>query len=43
MLQVFTLGNNFPDNKKMLGKLYGLRTWVEYSFRQCKQELGWTD
>ncbi len=23
--------------------LYGLRTWVEYGFRQCKQELGWTD
>ncbi|NDJ26188.1 hypothetical protein GS682_32410 [Nostoc sp. B(2019)] len=22
---------------------YGLRTWVEYGFRQCKQELGWTD
>jgi hypothetical protein len=21
----------------------GLRTWVEYSFRQCKQELGWND
>jgi hypothetical protein len=26
-----------------LGNLYGLRTWVEYGFRQCKQELGWTD
>ena len=29
--------------KKILGNLYGLRTWVEYSFRQCKQELGWTN
>ena len=29
--------------KKILGDLYGLRTWIEYSFRQCKQELGWTD
>ncbi|MBW4535298.1 MAG: hypothetical protein KME09_15285 [Pleurocapsa minor HA4230-MV1] len=29
--------------KKILGNLYGLRTYVEYSFRQCKQELGWTD
>ena len=29
--------------KKILGNLYGLRTWIEYSFRQCKQELGWTD
>jgi SRSO17 transposase len=29
--------------KKQLGNLYGLRTWVEYGFRQCKQELGWTN
>ena len=29
--------------KQTLGNLYGLRTWVEYAFRQCKQELGWTD
>lgn len=29
--------------KKILGNLYGLRTWIEYCFRQCKQELGWTD
>ncbi len=29
--------------KKTLGNLYGLRTWVEYGFRQCKQELGWSD
>jgi hypothetical protein len=29
--------------KKSLGNLYGLRTWVEYAFRQDKQELGWTD
>ena len=29
--------------KKTIGNLYGLRTWVEYGFRQCKQELGWTD
>ncbi len=29
--------------KKTLGDIYGLRTWVEYGFRQCKQELGWTD
>jgi SRSO17 transposase len=26
-----------------IGNLYGLRTWIEYGFRQCKQELGWTD
>ncbi len=29
--------------KKILGNLYGIRTWVEYGFRQCKQELGWTN
>ena len=29
--------------KSCLGNLYGQRTWIEYSFRQCKQELGWTD
>ena len=29
--------------KKTIGNLYGLRTWVEYGLRQCKQELGWTD
>lgn len=29
--------------KKRLGDLYGQRTWVEYGFRQCKQELGWKD
>ena len=29
--------------KKKIGNLYGQRIWVEYGFRQCKQELGWTD
>jgi SRSO17 transposase len=29
--------------KQTLGNLYGGRTWVEYGFRQVKQELGWTD
>ncbi len=29
--------------KKQIGNLYGLRTWVKYGFRQCKQELRWTD
>jgi SRSO17 transposase len=28
---------------KIIGNLYGSRTWVEYGFRQVKQELGWTD
>jgi hypothetical protein len=29
--------------KKTLGYLYGLRTWVEYGFRQCKQDNGCSD
>jgi SRSO17 transposase len=26
-----------------IGNLYGCRTWIEYGFRQCKNELGWAD
>ena len=36
----FVMTNLQGKLKKTLGNLYGLRTWVEYSFRQCKQELG---
>ncbi len=39
----FIMTNIQGNVKKFLGNLYGLRTWVEYGFRQCKQELGWTD
>lgn len=39
----FVMTNIQENLKKTLGNLYGLRTWVEYGFRQCKQELGWTD
>jgi SRSO17 transposase len=39
----FVMTNIQGNLKKTLGDLYGLRTWVEYGFRQCKQELGWTD
>jgi SRSO17 transposase len=39
----FVMTNIKGKIKKNLGNLYGLRTWVEYGFRQCKQELGWTD
>ena len=39
----FVMTNIQGQVKKTLGNLYGLRTWVEYGFRQCKQELGWTD
>ena len=39
----FVMTNLQGNLKKNLGNIYGLRTWVEYGFRQCKQELGWTD
>jgi SRSO17 transposase len=25
---------------KQVGNLYGLRTWIEYGFKQCKNHLG---
>ena len=28
---------------RQVGDLYGLRNWVEYGFKQCKNELGWAD
>ena len=40
---VFVMTNLQGNINKSLGNLYGLRTWVEYAFRQDKQELGWTD
>ena len=39
----FLRTNNQGSFKKTLGNFYGLRTWVEYGFRQWKKELGWTD
>ncbi|MDX2096821.1 MAG: IS701 family transposase [Leptolyngbyaceae cyanobacterium bins.59] len=39
----FVMTNLQGNLKQILGNLYGLGTWVEYGFRQCKQELGWTD
>jgi hypothetical protein len=32
-----------PDEAQFIGNWYGLRTWVEYGFKQCKNELGWAD
>lgn len=37
------LSGNLHQIKQQVGNLYGLRTWVEYGFKQCQQELGWTD
>ncbi len=31
------------DLDKQVGNLYGLRTWIEYGFKQCKNHLGWAD
>lgn len=31
------------DHFEQIGNLYGLRTWVEYGFKQCKDKLGWAD
>lgn len=29
--------------QKEVGNIYGLRTWIEYGFKQSKDELGWAD
>ena len=35
---------NLPGNiQKSVGNTYGLRTWIEYGFKQVKDELGWAD
>jgi len=39
----FVMTNLKGNIKETLGNLYGLRTWIEYGFRQAKQELGWHD
>lgn len=31
------------DHCEQIGNLYGLRTWIEYGFKQCKDQLGWAD
>jgi SRSO17 transposase len=38
---VMTRVNNI--SYRQVGNLYGLRNWVEYGFKQCKNELGWAD
>jgi SRSO17 transposase len=38
------LMSNLPKAlDKAVGNLYGLRTWVEYGFKHCKNHLGWAD
>ena len=31
------------DIQLSVGNTYGLRTWIEYGFKQSKNELGWAD
>jgi SRSO17 transposase len=39
----FVMTNLTGNVRHRLGNLYGLRTWIEYGFKQAKNELGWAD
>jgi SRSO17 transposase len=39
----FVMTNLPGDLRERVGNLYGLRTWIEYGFKQIKNELGWAD
>ena len=39
----FVMTNLPGDLRQEVGNLYGLRTWIEYGFKQIKNELGWAD
>ena len=39
----FVMTNLSQASVQDVGNGYGMRTWIEYGFRQSKQELGWTD
>jgi SRSO17 transposase len=39
----FIMTNLEGDIRTTIGNLYGLRTWIEYGFKQAKDELGWAD
>ncbi|GFE72129.1 hypothetical protein CFPU101_47390 [Chroococcus sp. FPU101] len=39
----FLMTNKTGNIQKTVGNIYGLRTWIEYGFKQCKDELGWAD
>lgn len=45
-LSTWYLTTNLPREQASLGevvRLYGLRNWVEQSYKQMKDELGWAD
>jgi hypothetical protein len=38
------LMTNLPGKiERTVGNTFGLRTWIEYGFKQAKDELGWAD
>jgi len=41
--QVMSHLKDKQDHFDQIGNLYGLRTWIEYGFKQCKDQLGWAD
>jgi SRSO17 transposase len=41
--QVMSHLKDKQEHFDQIGNLYGLRTWIEYGFKQCKDQLGWAD
>lgn len=39
----FVMTNTTQNVWKTVGNAYGGRTWIEYGFKQAKQQLGWAD
>jgi hypothetical protein len=39
----FVMTNLEGELRHTLGNFYGLRTWIEYGYKQSKSELGWAD
>lgn len=39
----FVMSNLDQVTPSIIGNNYGLRTWIEYGFKQCKNHLGWAD
>jgi len=39
----FVMTNLTGNIRERLGNDYGVRTWIEYGFKQVKNELGWAD
>lgn len=39
----FVMTNLEGNIYKEVGNVYGMRTWIEYGFKQIKNELGWAD